>query len=103
MFVTIWVIGQSQLMDYLPALIKQSNDMRVPHTGEEYQRLSFDVCTTCVFAVAFYYSLMYAIARDSRIMTSSLENFEQTCCSEGTGGTPEITHNHESMSKASAQ
>lgn len=75
-FLTVWLIAKTHLAEFFPMIIKPSEDMRVPNTAGEYRRLALDICTIFFFAIVFYFSLMFPVAHDARIMTSELEEFE---------------------------
>jgi hypothetical protein len=76
-FLTIWVLAKMHVFDVFPMLIKATPDMRVPQTGEEYQLLTFDICTIFFFAIMFYFCLMLTVAHDTRDLTRALEKREQ--------------------------
>lgn len=50
-FLTVWIIAQTPLLHIVPQLIRPSDDMRVPSTGQEYRVLAFDICTIFFFAI----------------------------------------------------
>jgi len=74
-FLTVWVIAKTSLIELFPLLIQPSDDMRVPHTALEYRTLSLDICTIFFFAIMFYFSLMFFVAHYTSEMTETLEGF----------------------------
>jgi len=76
-FLTVWILAKTPLVEFIPQIIKPSEDMHVPHAGEEYSRLAIDCCTIFFFAMVFYFGLMFSVAHEIRNTTSDLEEFEQ--------------------------
>jgi hypothetical protein len=75
-FLSIWVIAKTHIVNTFPQFILPSDDMRVPATGEEYRLLAIDICTIFNFAIAFYFMLMYSVAHAIRHTTAELEAVE---------------------------
>merc|ERR1719265_1366878 len=75
-FLTVWLIAKTHLVEVFPVIIKPSDDMHVPHNADEYRRLALDICTIFFFAIVFYFSLMFSVAHNTRTMTTELEGFE---------------------------
>lgn len=75
-FLTVWLIAKTQLAELFPVIIKPSDDMRVPHTGQEYRELALDICTIFFFAIMFYFCLIFSVANDTWYMTHILEKLE---------------------------
>lgn len=75
-FLSVWLMAKTKIVDYFPLIIKSSDDMRVPHTGAEYRHLALDICTIFFFAIMFYFSLMFAVAHNTWRMTQTLEDFD---------------------------
>lgn len=73
-FLSVWLIAKTELAEVFPLIIQPADDMHVPHTADEYRHLAIDICTIFFFAIVFYFSLMFAVAHDTRCMTSSLED-----------------------------
>jgi hypothetical protein len=68
-FLTVWLIAKSFLLNYAPVLIEPSEDMRVPDSPNQYRELALDICTIFFFAIVFYFLLMLPVALDaSRVM-----------------------------------
>jgi len=63
-FLTVWVIAKTSLVDLFPLVILPSKGLHVPHTGEEYRILALDICTIFFFAIVFYFGLMFSVARE---------------------------------------
>lgn len=76
-FLTVWVLATTHLIDVFVLVVKPTADMHVPHTGEEYRQLSVDICTIFFFAILFYFGLMFPVAHDSRDLTRSLEHIHR--------------------------
>jgi len=75
-FLTVWLIAKTSLIDIFPMIIKPSETMHVPHSAAEYRHLALDICTIFFFAIVFYFVLMFAVARAIRETTSKLEVLE---------------------------
>jgi len=75
-FLTIWIISKTALLDYAPMLIKPSDELRVPLTGAEYRHIALDVLTIFFFAIVIYFGLMFTVARHTRKVTKKLEHRE---------------------------
>jgi len=75
-FLTVWLIAKTPLIDIFPMVIKPSENMHVPHNGAEYRHLALDICTIFFFAIVFYFGLMFAVATAIRETTSKLEVLE---------------------------
>merc|ERR1719331_3779064 len=41
-FLTVWLIAKTKLVEFIPLVVVPSDDMHVPHNGEEYRRLAPD-------------------------------------------------------------
>lgn len=76
-FLTVWVIAGTQLIDLFPIVIKPEEDMHVPQTASEYRKLLFDICTIYFFAISFYFCLMFPVAHDTIILTRHFEDLQQ--------------------------
>jgi len=76
-FLTVWVLATTHLIDVFLLVVKPTADMHVPHTGEEYRQLSVDICTIFFFAILFYFCLMFPVASDARDLTRSLEHIHR--------------------------
>jgi len=80
-FLTVWLIAKTSLIDIFPMVIRPSETMHVPHNGAEYRHLALDICTIFFFAIVFYFGLMFAVAHAIRETTLKLEVLE-TCTPE---------------------
>jgi hypothetical protein len=94
-FLTVWLIAQTPLIDLIPRLIKPQPDMHVPHYGEEYKHLALDITTIFFFAIVFYYCLMLSVAHETRMMTEELQAFDRqealsSRARTGSGGTRKL-------------
>jgi len=76
-FLTVWVLAKTKMIDLFVLVVKPTEDMHVPHTGEEYRQLAVDICTIFFFAIFCYFSLMLAVAHDTRDLTRALENVDK--------------------------
>jgi len=76
-FLTVWVIADTQLIDIFPIVIKPEEDMHVPQTASEYRKLLFDICTIYFFAILFYFCLMFPVAHDTIILTRHFQDQDQ--------------------------
>jgi hypothetical protein len=97
-FLTVWLIAKSNLIDFFPLIIKPSEDMRVPTTADEYRRLALDICTIFFFAIVFYFVLMFPVAVETRRVTHELEEHEKE---SARGGVPEKLRRKSVMSGVS--
>jgi len=61
-FLTVWLMAKTSLVDLFPMVIKPASDLHVPHTGEEYRKMALDICTIFFFAIVFYFGLMFSVA-----------------------------------------
>jgi hypothetical protein len=75
-FLTIFIISKTMLLDYAPMIIKASDDLRVPLTGAEYRHIALDILTIFFIAIVFYFSLMFPVARHARKATRRMEKLE---------------------------
>jgi hypothetical protein len=76
-FLSVWLIAKSMLIDFFPLIIKPSEDMRVPTDPDEYRRLALDICTIFFFAIVFYFALMFPVALQTRHVTHELEQHQK--------------------------
>jgi hypothetical protein len=75
-FLTIWIISKTALLDYAPMLINPTDDVRVPLTGAEYRHIALDILTIFFFAIVLYFGLMFSVAMHTRKLTSKMEDRE---------------------------
>jgi hypothetical protein len=98
-FLTIWVISKTMLIDYAPMLIKPQEGLRVPLSGEEYRRLALDILTIFFIAIVFYFGLMFPVARITRRVTRRMEKVEATLA--GLGDPPQSPDRESRMTSVS--
>jgi len=69
-FVTIWILCKTSLVDILPWLVRMSmfgeESMHLPQTGDQYRELAMDCSSIYFFAILFYFLLMLPAARDAK-------------------------------------
>lgn len=90
-FLTIWLIAKTPLVQVFPMMIKPAPDMHVPRTAEEYQHMALDITTIYFFSIAMYFALMFSVAHEIRRTTLDLENIEDQARSGGASKTPTNT------------
>jgi len=61
-FLTVWLMAKTSLVEIFPIIIKPASDLHVPNTGEEYRKMALDICTIFFFAIVFYFGLMFSVA-----------------------------------------
>lgn len=76
-FLSLWLIAKTSLIELFPVVIKPSEDMRVPHLAEEYRVLAVDICTIFFFAILFYFAIIYSVAERTCFLSSDLQLFGQ--------------------------
>jgi len=102
-FLTVWLLANTKLVEFIPMLIKPTDDMRVPHTGAEYRVLALDICTIFFFAIVFYFGLMFSVAHEIRNTTTDLEMFEdQKPGSRRSARRATVVASHQAMGSVSA-
>jgi len=70
-FVTVWAICKTTLVDLVPFLIS-AEEFHVPNSGDQYRRLLVDCSSIYFFAILMYFILVFPIARHAKSLTHKL-------------------------------
>merc|ERR1719491_1302953 len=86
-FLTLWLIAKTPMVELFPFVIQPSEAMHVPngpHAVQEYRTLALDICTIFFFAIVFYFGLMFSVAHEMTTLTTKMETLEKAS-SRGNG------------------
>merc|ERR1719491_1625634 len=93
-FLTLWLIAKTPLVEIFPLVIQPSESMHVPngpHAVQEYRTLALDICTIFFFAIIFYFGLMFSVAHEMKALTTKMEILEKASArGDGVGHTPTL-------------